>query len=220
MKKMKINVKNKSGISLIALIITIIVIIILAAIVIGGIFNTPTQVKFSRWCDEVGRMQDAVTAAHGSRAAVVATDVNYDRVDNSKIYKYIATGNEDAATEIINRREMVKIDSNNNKLNMELPEYENQDWYIKLSTGEVYMVPGLEYEGAPYVRQLDVKLGGGETGTLIDTTGDVSYVGYFADVDGDGTVDGIIYADMLAQRGETVEWSNSGKFYIPNEVFH
>ena len=36
--------------------------------------------------------------------------------------------------------------------------------------------------------------GGGETAT--DTINSTSYVGYYADVDGDGTVDGIIYADL------------------------
>ena len=36
--------------------------------------------------------------------------------------------------------------------------------------------------------------GGGETAT--DTTNSTSYVGYYADIDGDGTVDGIIYADL------------------------
>ena len=59
--------KSNKGISLIALIITIIVIIILAAIVIGGVFNTPSQAKFSRWCNDVGSVQDAVVTAHGSR---------------------------------------------------------------------------------------------------------------------------------------------------------
>ena len=83
----KHNTHNPSGISLIALIITIIVIIILAAIVIGGVFNSPRQAAFSRWCNDVGAMQDAVTAAHGSRATQVATDPNYDRIDNSRIYK-------------------------------------------------------------------------------------------------------------------------------------
>ena len=67
--------KKENGISLIALIITIIVIIILAAIVIGGIFNTPSQAKFSRWCSEIGNLQDAIIMAHGSRTMEVATDV-------------------------------------------------------------------------------------------------------------------------------------------------
>ena len=41
-----------------------------------------------------------------------------------------------------------------------------------------------------------------------------SYVGYYADVDGDGTVDGIIFADLL--HGKTGQWGNSdGTYTIP-----
>ena len=43
----------------------------------------------------------------------------------------------------------------------------------------------------------------------------VSYVGYYADVDGDGRVDGIIFADLL--HGKTGQWGNrsGGKYTIP-----
>ena len=34
-----------------------------------------------------------------------------------------------------------------------------------------------------------------------------SYVGYYADIDGDGTVDGIIYADLAV--GGSGQWSNA-----------
>ena len=54
------NTHHSSGISLIALIITIIVIIILAAIVIGGVFNTPNDAKFANFCQEYDRVQTAV----------------------------------------------------------------------------------------------------------------------------------------------------------------
>ena len=42
-----------------------------------------------------------------------------------------------------------------------------------------------------------------------------SYVGYYADVDGDGTVDGIIFADLL--HGKTGWWGNrgGGNYTIP-----
>ena len=41
-----------------------------------------------------------------------------------------------------------------------------------------------------------------------------SYVGYYADVDRDGTVDGIIFADLL--HGKTGQWGNSdGTYTIP-----
>ena len=43
-----------------------------------------------------------------------------------------------------------------------------------------------------------------------------SYVGYYADIDGDGTVDGIIFADLL--HGKTGQWGNSkGTYTIPTK---
>ena len=57
----------------------------------------------------------------------------------------------------------------------------------------------------------------GEPGYLTDigqASKTESYVGYYADVDGDGTVDGIIFADLL--HGKTGQWENSnGKYTIP-----
>ena len=46
--------------------------------------------------------------------------------------------------------------------------------------------------------------GGGETAT--DASNSTSYVGYYADIDGDGTVDGIIYADLAI--GGSGTWNN------------
>ena len=42
-----------------------------------------------------------------------------------------------------------------------------------------------------------------------------SYVGYYADIDADGTVDGVIYADLA--KGDNVEkkWNNKSKYTIP-----
>ena len=53
---------------------------------------------------------------------------------------------------------------------------------------------------------------------VVDVTRQVStsesYVGYYADVDGDGTVDGIIFADLL--HGKTGQWGDSnGTYTIP-----
>ena len=69
------------------------------------------------------------------------------------------------------------------------------------------------YIDATYAR-IDKK---GEPGYLTDigqASKTESYVGYYADVDGDGTVDGIIFADLL--HGKTGQWGNSnGTYTIP-----
>ena len=46
---------------------------------------------------------------------------------------------------------------------------------------------------------------GGSTSEVIEKT--KSYVGYYADIDGDGTVDGVIYADLAV--GGSGQWSDS-----------
>ncbi len=47
---------------------------------------------------------------------------------------------------------------------------------------------------------------------------DESYVGYFADIEGDGTVDGIIYADLAKGNTGSGKWYNSnGTYTIPKE---
>ena len=43
-----------------------------------------------------------------------------------------------------------------------------------------------------------------------------SYVGYYADVDGNGTVDGVIYVDLATDGGKSGQWeNNNGSYTIP-----
>ncbi len=45
---------------------------------------------------------------------------------------------------------------------------------------------------------------------------DISYVGYYADIDADGTVDGVIYADLAVGNQGSGQWGDSdGKYTIP-----
>ena len=89
----------------------------------------------------------------------------------------------------------------------------------KMFTGAIKLVGGngtkfkSSYVDATYAR-IDKE---GEPGYLTDIGQESkteSYVGYYADVDGDGTVDGIIFADLL--HGKTGQWGNSdGTYTIP-----
>ena len=61
----------------------------------------------------------------------------------------------------------------------------------------------------------------GENSTTVTTTRAVipttdSYVGYYADIEGDGTVDGVIYADLAKGNTGDGQWTNSnGNYTIP-----
>ena len=63
--------------------------------------------------------------------------------------------------------------------------------------------------------------GGGSNETLISKDGNTSYVGCYADIDGDDEVDGIIYVDLIAQSGETgtygedTDYAWAGGYTIP-----
>ena len=68
--------------------------------------------------------------------------------------------------------------------------------------------------------------GNGETGGNEDTNEEPeppeeiipeteSYVGYYADIEGDGTVDGIIFADLAKGNTGDGQWTNDGLYTIP-----
>lgn len=46
-----------------------------------------------------------------------------------------------------------------------------------------------------------------------------SYVGYYADIEGDGTVDGVVYADLAVGNTGDGQWTNSNGYYtIPTKT--
>ena len=57
-------------------------------------------------------------------------------------------------------------------------------------------------------RTVTVELGEGKAPSISDTD---SYIGYYADVDGNGSVDGVIYADLAI--GGSGRWGDSGGTY-------
>ncbi len=154
--------KKQKGISLIALIITIIVIIILAAIVIGGVFNTPAQAAFARFCNDISSVQESVNIAIYSAMGAVELQTSGEMRSSSSIYRWVATGDPTAITvdDIIDGKHLVLIGANN-KLTTKLPEYSGQNWYIDVDTGKVYLAPnGFTYNGKQYMCQDDIGNGG------------------------------------------------------------
>ena len=45
-----------------------------------------------------------------------------------------------------------------------------------------------------------------------------AFVGYYADVDGNGTVDGIIYADLAIGNTKDGQWTDGDGYYTINKV--
>ena len=78
---------------------------------------------------------------------------------------------------------------------------------------------GIEVDGQWYNsidEYLETKNGGEKVETI---SKEQSYVGYYADVDGDGTVDGVIYADLAVGNTGDGQWIDKyGDYTIPTET--
>ncbi|MBQ9266707.1 MAG: hypothetical protein IJ217_00210 [Clostridia bacterium] len=155
--------KNQKGISLIALIITIIVIIILAAIVIGGVFNTPSDAKFANFCQEYDRVQTAIQLKYYELYQKYATNTVATYVPTHySIYNEVATGTAFAGTAADDNDEdnWVKIE-NWGKTSTNVCEKPSLagDWFLRESDGKLvyagfekdegklYLTPSFEIEG-------------------------------------------------------------------------
>ena len=81
-----------------------------------------------------------------------------------------------------------------------------------LSAGTSYTIKVEAYDKAGNVGTATTTAKTNEAG-LPEST---SYVGYYADVDGNGTVDGVIYADLATDGGKSGQWGDSnGSYTIP-----
>ena len=83
-----------------------------------------------------------------------------------------------------------------------------------LSAGTSYTIKVEAYDKAGNVGTATTTAKTNEAG-LPEST---SYVGYYADVDGNGTVDGVIYVDLATDGGKSGQWGDSdGKYTIPTK---
>ena len=84
--------------------------------------------------------------------------------------------------------------------------------FSSLSAGTSYTIKVEAYDKAGNVGTATASAKTNEAG-LPEST---SYVGYYADVDGNGTVDGVIYVDLATDGGKSGEWEViGGEYTIP-----
>ena len=205
---MKVLRKEK-GITLIALAVTIIVMLILAGVTIAvltsenGIINQASKVKET---NKVAKTEEEARLEYS----------------NLVLEKQMEGHGEDAElSEVIG-----KLEENG----YETAEKDGKN-YIKI--GEYYYEIKLENEQVSITREKTEGITGGnggsgtgggsgsgsETGTGTEASNSQSYVGYYADVDGNGTVDGIIYADRLIGNTEGKSpWGDSDGAYTIDTI--
>ena len=171
---MKLNLKERNGITLIALVITIIVLLILAGVTIAtltGENGVLTKAKSAKTQTEQAKEDEnlkiAIAGSYGTDGKLNLKDLK-DNLTNQGI-SY--------------------TDSDKFPLNVTID-------------GKTFTIAST----------------GGTTAAIDKISKSTSYVGYYADIDADGTVDGVIYADLA--KGDNVEkkWNNDysdSKYTIP-----
>ena len=222
---MKLDKKEKrdsqaKGITLIALVITILIIIILASVTINmalgdnGLINmaelardeaaNSTDYESNARANLVGFMNEFIADLSGESSGDVPVDTTAPTVDISvgeiteTSIAIIANATDDSG-EIASYKYYI-----NGTLKDTLTT--NSYTFTGLTAGTSYTIK---------VEAFDKSNNKGEDSTTATTTTD-SYVGYYADIEGDGTVDGIIYADLAKGNTGDGQWTNSdGNYTIP-----
>ena len=183
---MQLNLKERKGITLIALVITIIVLLILAGVSIAmltGANGILTQANNAK--DET----EQANAKEKVELAVIATMSQSKRgtLDADKLVTEITNNYGGTAT----------------KTGTGFPVNTTVDGK-SFAIDKDGNVTSKEDSNQPTPNPTD------------KISKDTSYVGYYADIDADGTVDGVIYADLAVGNQGSGQWNGSdGKYTVP-----
>ena len=189
---MKVLRKEK-GITLIALAVTIIVMLILAGVTIAALTS------------ENGIINQASKVKETSKVAKTEEEARLEYSNLILEKQMEGHGEETELSDVIG-----KLEENG----YETGEKDGKN-YIKI--GEYYYEIKLENEQVSIAREKTEGITGGSSGTIASNS--ESYVGYYADVDGNGTVDGIIYADRVIGNTEGKSpWGNSNGAYTIDTI--
>lgn len=183
---MKLNLKERKGITLIALVITIIVLLILAGVSIAmltGQNGILTQAQSAKTTTEDKSAEEkiklAVMAARAQSEGALDADKLVTEITNNYGGTATKTGTGFPVNATVDGKSFT-IDGDGNVTSKEDSNQPTPNPTDKISKN-------------------------------------TSYVGYYADIDADGTVDGVIYADLA--KGDNVEkkWNNDSdsKYTIP-----
>ena len=193
------NRKKEQGITLIALAVTIIVMLILAGVTIAALTS------------ENGIINQASKVKETNKVAKTEEDARLE-YSNLVLEKQMeGHGENPELSEVIE-----KLEENG----YETAEKDGKN-YIKI--GDYYYEIKLENEQVSIAREKTEVIAGGNNGgnggSGTEANNSESYVGYYADVDGDGTVDGIIYADRVIGNTEGKSpWINSDGAYTIDTI--
>ena len=182
---MKLNLKERKGITLIALVITIIVLLILAGVSIAmltGQNGILTQAQSAKTTTEDKSAEEKIKLA-----VMAARAQSEGALDADKLVAEITNNYGGTAT----------------KTGTGFPVNATVD-------GKSFTIDG---DGNVTSKEDSNQPTPNPTDKISKST---SYVGYYADIDADGTVDGVIYADLAVGNQGSGQWGDSdGKYTIP-----
>ena len=244
---LKFNLKEKNGITLIALVITIIVLLILAGVSIAmltGENSILTRGSQASVTNQIGAAQDAVSLLVADKVAEFYEEAYVNGTTatlQGGLNKYLA---ESAG---INEAKIIsEIGNTNITVRVYQSKFKNEGQVVfKLFMDD--NTASYKSEGTVTNGKVEWKLSKGTKGeydsekavasdvassnpgtqdqdppadTIPTTT---SYIGYYADLTADGTVDGVIYADLAIGRqdgcyGADTAYSEYGVYTIPKET--
>ena len=97
----------------------------------------------------------------------------------------------------------------------------NENITVTESNGEITVITTVNGNGKEKGYEYDVSTGKVEGYTYISKTTEANFVGYYADIDKDGTVDGVIFVDLLTGSiKKEQKWGNIsyGVYTLPTNV--
>ena len=178
------TLKKEKGITLIALAVTIIVMLILAGVTIATLTSENGIINQSSKVKETNKVAKTEEEAK----------LEYSNLILEKQME--GHGEETELSDVIE-----KLEENGY-------ETAGKDGKNYIKIGEYYYEIKLENAQVSIAKDRTEGITGVGTGTVASNS--QSYVGYYADVNKDGKVDGIIYADLVAGKKGTGTWSETG----------
>ena len=193
------NGQKEKGITLIALAVTIIVMLILAGVTIAALTS------------ENGIINQASKVKETSKVAKTEEEARLEYSNLILEKQMEGHGEETELSDVIGKLEAQGYET----------AKKDEKSYIKI--GEYYYEIKLENNQVSIAKEKTEGITGGNggagtgggSGSGTEVSNSQSYVGYYADLNGDGTPEGIIFADLL--YGKTGTWSstNDSTYTIP-----
>ena len=221
---MKIKQKNEKGITLVALVITIVILIILATVTINVAFGDGGLIDQAKLAaektansiyDEEASIANLTAYLAENTGGIVPPKEPEIPADTTPPTVEITVGEttENSITITVNATDdSGEIGTYKYYLNGTLKDTltSNSYTFTGLTAGTEYTIKVEAYDKAGNMGEKSTTVST-ESANIPTTT---SYVGYYADVDGNGSVDGVIYADLAI--GGSGQWGDSnGNYTIP-----